>query len=218
MYSSVLVYPEPWNSCCSSSCAARKWMKTLCRRLYSHFRVEEEVTGVERWAAFHSEYEFYFSTFHTVFNPYSCVLHGLSSKKDQTPQSTVRTDNLTDNTHAIYSSALLPFTAGAPLYAGGGQWGGIQEPYFPKAISPPMAYQHSLFSGFNYCLIRLSAERGRERQRERARGGRGVAKSRTQEYTGRKMGKKILSFREWARRQRKRWKRWDVWVVWRRHL
>lgn len=149
-----------------------KWMKTLCRRLYSHFRVEEEVTGAQRWAAFDSEYDFYFSTFHTVFNPYSCVLH----EKDQTPQSTGRTDKLTHHTHKIYSSALLPFTAGTPLYAGGGQWGGIQEPYFPKAISSPMAYQHSLFSGFNYCLIRLSAERGREREERTSTRGEGSRK------------------------------------------
>lgn len=168
-----------------------KWMKTLCRRLYSHFRVEEEVTGAQRWAAFDPEYDFYFSTFHTVFNPYSCVLH----EKDQTPQSTGRADKLTHHTHKIYSSALLPFTAGAPLYAGGGQWGGIQEPYFPKAISSPMAYQHSLFSGFNYCLIRLSAERGRERgKRERARGGGESQKVGHRNTPGAKWGKKILYF------------------------
>lgn len=61
-------------------------------------------------------------------------------------------------------------TTGTLLNAGGGRWKGTQEPYFLKAISSPMAYHYSLFSGVNYWLIRLSKE---EAEREKARENKG---------------------------------------------
>ena len=55
-----------------------------------------------------------------------------------------------------------------------------------------MAYHHSLFSGFNYCLIRLSTEKGSRERGSKRGGGEGAVKSRTQEYTGRKNKKNNL--------------------------
>lgn len=83
-----------------------KRMKTLCRRLYSHFRVEEEVTGVERWAAFDSEYDSISqpSTLSSIHIPVCFMV--CPPKKDQTPQSTGQTDSLTYRTQ---KSILLLF-------------------------------------------------------------------------------------------------------------
>lgn len=53
-----------------------------------------------------------------------------------------------------------------------------------QVVASPVAYHHSLFSGLNYWLIRLS-----KAERESERGRRGL-KSRTEEHTRQKKKKK----------------------------